>query len=199
ELRAEIARPRQTERPLSQLNPLELRDAFQRTFTAENRHLSAFRIDDRFDSASPMITEEFAGFEAIRELGATTPIQPLEIKVMFRGNDSSLSRDNFQLISEYAGLVVRNPQRAVQISIPERAVATFEGRRLAARRYAIIEQVLRDNGIPENRIVPVLVDRADDSFVLRIISLDVFQTLTEQRRNMFGDVVEERTTRRLAW
>ena len=198
ELIAEVSRPREVETPLNRLNPLELREAFQRTFVSENRHLSAFRIDDRFDAASTM-TEQLVGFEAIRDLADAGGIRPLEIKIIFRGNDSSLSRDNFQLISEYAGMVVRNPQRAVQISIPERATRSFEGRRLAARRMTIIEQVLRDSGVPENRIIPVLADRADDSFVLRIISTDVLQTLSEQRRNMFGDVVEETTSRRLAW
>jgi hypothetical protein len=198
ELVREVAAAKSEDVPLNRLNPMELKRAFQKTYVSENKHLSTFRIDDKFDIASNMSTE-IVGFESLRDLSEDGGIRPLEIKISFRGNDSSLSRDNFQLISEYAGLVVRNPKRAVQVSIPERSVQSFEGRRVAARRMAIIEQTLKDSGVPDNRIMPVLADRSDDAFVLRVISADQFQTMTEQKRDMFGDVVSETTSRRLAW
>jgi len=184
--------------PLNRLSPTQLRRAFQKTYVSENRHLSTYRIDDRFDVASE-ITTEMQGFESLRDLSEEGGIRPLEIRIGFRGNDASLSRDNFQLLSEYAGLVVANPRRAIQISIPEGSTRSFEDRRIAARRLAIVEQVLRDSGISDNRIMPVLTPRDGDAFVLRVISSDVFQTLVERQRDMFGDTVQTRTSRSLAW
>ena len=113
--------------------------------------------------------------------------------------DSGLSRDNYTLLSETASVVVNNPKRAIQIAIPESATHTKDGRKLAARRLAIVEQVLRDTGVAEQRIVPVLSQRDDDVFVLRIISGDLFETLTQQKRNMFGDSVSKKTYTSMSW
>ena len=64
---------------------------------------------------------------------------------------------------------------------------------------AIIEQVLRDTGVAEQRILPVLTSRNDDGFVLRIISNDQFETLTQQQRNIFGDSVNRKTYKSMTW
>ena len=66
-------------------------------------------------------------------------------------------------------------------------------RKLAARRLAIIEQALTDNGVSKQRIVPVLSNRNESSFVLRVLSGDEYETLTQQSRNMFGDTVGRKT------
>jgi len=188
----------QGEVPLTRLSPTELRRAFRRTFTTENQHLSTYQIGDRFDSVS--FDERAVGFDSNLDLSERGGgIRPLEIKISFHGRDSSLSRDNYNLITEYAGIVTNNPKRAVQVSIPERMTRTFEGRTLAARRLAIIEQVLRDSGVVDRRIVPVLSQRNDDAFVLRVISNDTFHTLTERRRDMFGDTTTGQSVRSLSW
>ena len=70
---------------------------------------------------------------------------------------------------------------------------------MAAKRLAIVEQVLRDTGIAEQRIVPVLSQRDDDVFVLRVISGDTFESLREQKRNMFGDTVSTKTYKSMSW
>jgi hypothetical protein len=131
--------------------------------------------------------------DSSRDLSESGDIRPLEIKISFAGNDSALSRDNYMLLSEYAGIVVSNPKRAVQVSIPQYATQSFDGRKLAAKRLAIIEQVLRDTGVPDAKIVPVLADRDDDSLVLRMISNDVFMSLTQNRGK------KTVTTKSLAW
>ena len=74
-----------------------------------------------------------------------------------------------------------------------------DSRKLAARRLAIVEQVLRDTGVAEQRIVPVLAARGDDGFLLRIISNDQFETLTQQQRNLFGDTVGKKTYKSMSW
>lgn len=183
---------------MSKMSPSELRRAFRKTFLSENKHLSTFPIDNRFDVASDM-SSNIEGFTAVRDLSEAGGIRPLEIKIRFRNEDSALSRDNYTLLTEYASIVVSNPKRAIQIAIPENATASVNGRKLAARRLAIIEQVLRDTGVAEQRVLPVLSSRNDDGFVLRIISNEQFETMTQQQRNMFGDTVNKKTYKSMSW
>ena len=75
----------------------------------------------------------------------------------------------------------------------------MDDRKLAARRLAIVEQVLRDTGVSEQRIMPVLAQRDEDAYVLRIISSDQFETLTQKKRDMFGDTVGKKTYKNMTW
>ena len=183
---------------MTSMSPSELRRAFRKTFLSENKHLSTFQIDDRFDTASDM-SKSIEGFTAVRDLSEAGGIRPLEIKITFRNDDSSLSRDNYTLLTEYASIVVSNPKRAIQVAIPQDATTNTDARKLAARRLAIIEQVLRDTGVAEQRILPVLSSRSDDGFLLRIISNEQYDTLTQQQRNMFGDTVSKKTYKSMSW
>lgn len=183
---------------MTNLNPTELRKAFRKTFLSENKHLATYPNDDRFDTVSDMGTG-IEGFTSRRDLSDKSGIRPLEIKIRFRNEDSALSRDNYNLLSEYAGIILINPTRAIQIAIPRTMTENTVGRKLAARRLAIVEQVLRDAGISEQRIMPVLSERSADTFVLRMISSDQYETMTQQRRNMFGDTVDKKSYRNLSW
>jgi hypothetical protein len=184
---------------MSKMSPNELKKAFKKTYLSENKHLSTYRVDERFDMASDMDTE-IEGFTAQRDLSEmSSGIRNLEIKISFMNGDSGLSRENYKLLSETASIVVNNPKRAIQIAIPESVTYTKDGRKLAARRLAIVEQVLRDTGVAEQRIVPVLSQRDEDVFVLRVISGDVFETLTKQKRNIFGDNVSKKTYKSMTW
>lgn len=180
--------------PLTKLSPMQLKRAFKKTYVSENKHLSAYRVDEKFDAASDENPDTtIQGFDSVPDLSERSDIRPLEIKISFQDSDSALSRDNYMLLSEYAGIVVSNPKRAIQVSIPEHATRSFDGRKLAAKRLAIIEQVLRDTGVPDQKIVPVLADRSDESLVLRVISSDMFQSLTQQIDK------KSKTTKSLAW
>lgn len=183
---------------MTSMSPSELRRAFRKTFLSENKHLSTFPIDDRFDAASDM-SSNIEGFTAARDLSEAGGIRPLEIKIRFRNDDSALSRDNYTLLTEYASIVVSNPKRAIQVAIPADVTTNADARKLAARRLAIIEQVLRDTGVAEQRILPVLTSRNDDAFLLRIISNEQYETLTQQQRNMFGDTVSKKTYKSMSW
>ena len=175
---------------MTKMSPTELRRAFRKTFLSENKHL--------FDVASDM-TATSEGFTARRDLSEAGGIRPLEIKIKFRDEDSALSRDNYNLLSEYAGIVLANPTRAVQVGIPQSVANNGDARKLAARRLAIVEQVLRDSGVSEQRILPVLSQRNDEGFVLRMISNDQYETLTQKRRNIFGDTVSKKTYKSMSW
>jgi hypothetical protein len=184
---------------MKNMTPSELRRAFRKTFLSENKHLSTYPIDNRFDAASDIDTS-IEGFTSTRDLSEESDrIRPLEIKIKFKNTDSALSRENYNLLSEYAGIVVSNPKRAIQIAIPAVATETTDARKLAARRLAIVEQVLRDTGVSENRIVPILSSRDEEGFVLRVISNEQYETLTRQKRNMFVDKVGSKTYKSMTW
>lgn len=196
--KAESPRITSTRNDMTKMTPTELRKAFRKTFLSENKHLSTFQIDDRFDVASDM-TASVEGFTSERDLSETGGIRPLEIKIKFRNDDSALSRDNYNLLTEYANIVLSNPTRAVQVSIPERSTRNVDDRKLAARRLAIVEQVLRDTGVSEQRILPVLSQRDEEGLVLRMISLDQYETMTQQQRDMFGDTISKKSYKSMSW
>lgn len=184
---------------MTKMSPNELKKAFKKTYLSENKHLSTYQIDDKFDVVSDMTTN-MEGFSAQRDLSEMSgDIRPLEIKISFFDGDAGLSRENYNLLSETASIVVNNPKRAIQIAIPESVTYNKDARKLAARRLAIVEQALKDTGVSERRIVPVLSQRGDDVFVLRVISGDMFETLTEQKRNMFGDNISKKTYKSMSW
>ncbi|MBQ0013112.1 MAG: hypothetical protein KBS86_00885 [Proteobacteria bacterium] len=184
---------------MTKMSPTELRKAFRKTFLSENKHLSTYQIDNKFDVASDMSTS-IEGFTSQRDLSEEGGVRPLEIKIKFRNEDSALSRDNFNLLTEYAGIVVNNPKRAIQVEIPKSVISDADDKKLAARRLAIVEQVLRDTGVAEQRIVPVLASRSEEEgFVLRIISNDQYETLTQQQKNKYGKTTGNKTYKSLAW
>ena len=197
---AAVAEPKFTSvSNMAKMSPNELKKAFKKTYLSENKHLSTYQIDDRYDVVSDM-SSEVEGFSAQRDLSEVGDgVRPLEIKISFLNGDSGLSRENYNLLSETASIVVNNPKRAIQVAIPESATYDKDARKLAARRLAIVEQVLRDTGVAEQRIVPVLSQRDDDVFVLRVISGDLFETLTQQKRNMFGDSVSKKSYKSMSW
>ena len=196
-----IAEPKMSsvKNEMTKMSPNELKKAFKKTYLSENKHLSTYQIDDKFDTISDM-SFDTEGFTAARDLSEMDGgVRPMEIKISFLNGDSGLSRDNYDILTQTASIVVNNPKRAIQIAIPESATHTKDARKLAAKRLAIVEQVLRDTGIAEQRIVPVLSQRDDDVFVLRIISGDTFESLRQQKRNMFGDTVSTKTYKSMSW
>lgn len=184
---------------MTKMSPAQLRRAFRKTFMSENKHLSTFKMDDGFDVVSDM-SSSIEGFTARRDLSESGGIRPLEIKIKFRNDDAALSRDNYNLLTEYAGVVLSNPTRAIQITIPQSATTSTDARKLAARRLAIMEQALRDSGVSVQRIMPVLSNSGQDDFVLRMISLDQYESLSQQKRDIFGDTVgKKKTYRSMSW
>ena len=184
---------------LAGLSPSELRKAFRKTFLSENKHLSAMR-DTYAAEYDDTVTTSMAGFTTDGNVSdMNSKIRPFEIKVSFRNSDSALSRDNYTLLTTFAGIVVNDPKRAVQVLIPKDATTDAGDRKLTARRLAIIEQVLRDTGIPEQRIMPVLSNREDDGgLVLRNIDSTQYETLTRQQRNQFGKTTTK-TYKSMSW
>lgn len=175
-------RDKQTEEMLA-MSPSELRRAFKKTYLSENKHLSTYPVESNFDELEePKIQD--SGFSAKADLSEVgSGIRTLEVKLKYRDEDSALSKDNYDLITKYASIVVNNPRRAVQISIPQSATKTKDMRKLTARRLALIEQILRDTGIATNRIMPVLTNRSSDGIILRVINNEQYEILSQQTNN----------------
>ena len=185
--------------PFTKLSPTQLKKAFQKTYISENKHLSTYPMDDDFSEFESSMDFSLGAAQSLTERATNSGVRTLEIKLGFRGDDSGLSRDNYNLLASYASLIVSDPKRAVLISIPEADTRSFESRRRSARRLALIEQVLKDNGLHDRRIMPVLSDRERDTFVLRVITTDQVKTMTAQRRDMFGDQVSEKSYKSMSW
>ena len=186
---------------MSKMSPNELKKAFRKTYLSENKHLSTYEVAaaSKYDTLSD-VSVDIEGFNASRDLSEMDAgVRPMEVKISFFNNDSGLSRDNYNLLSETASIVVNNPKRAVQIGIPESVTQNKDTRKLAARRLAIVEQVLRDTGIAEQRIVPVLSQRDGDEFVLRIISGETFESLNQQKRDTLGKSGSRKTYKSMSW
>jgi len=186
---------------MSKMSPNELKKAFRKTYLSENKHLSTYEVAaaNKYDTLSD-VSINVEGFNASRDLSEMdSGVRPMEVKISFFNNDSGLSRDNYNLLSETASIVVNNPKRAVQIGIPESVTQNKDTRKLAARRLAIVEQVLRDTGIAEQRIVPVLSQRDGDEFVLRIISGETFESLNQQKRDTLGKSGSKKTYKSMSW
>jgi len=183
---------------MTKMTPVELRNAFRKTFLSENKHLSTYSVGSQFDVASDM-SSSIEGFTAQRGLSEGTGIRPLEVKIKFRNDDSALSRDNYTLLTEFAGIVVNKPTSAIQIAIPQYMTQDSDNRKLAARRLAIVEQALTDNGVSQQRVIPVLSTRENPDFVLRIISIEEYETLTQQKRDIFGDSISKKTYKSMSW
>lgn len=184
---------------LADLSPAELRKAFRKTFLSENKHLSAM-TDTYADSGDTTISVSQAGFTAESNLSEMDAgIRPFEIKVGFRNFDSALSRENYTLLTTFAGIVINDPKRAVQVLIPKDATTDSDTRKLTARRLAIIEQVLKDSGVSEQRIMPVLSNRDDDgALVLRNIDSTQYETLTQQQKGKYGKTTTK-TYKSMTW
>lgn len=186
---------------MSEMSPNELKKAFKKTYLSENKHLSTYEVAaaDKYDTFSDM-SVDIEGFNATPDLSELDGgVRPMEVKISFFNGDAGLSRDNYNLLSETASIVVNNPKRAIQIAIPESVTHSKDARKLAARRLAIVEQVLRDTGVADQRIVPVLSQRSGDEFVLRVISGETFESLTQQKRNMSGGSVSKKTYKSMSW
>ncbi len=190
----------------TKMSPDNLKKAFYKTYVSENKHLSAyadFDTESDMNNSGDLVYRKVAGSYGSNsgdDSKVLKQVPPLEIKVGFNDEDSSLSRDNYRLLSEYAAMMASNPQKAIQISMSERVAKSYNSRKLAAKRLAIVEQVLRDSGVSEKKIMPVLSNRDDDAFVLRIISMDQYKTLVEKKRDLFGDEYVTKTSgKSLSW
>jgi hypothetical protein len=93
----------------------------------------------------------------------------LKMKIEFDGNNAALTPINIDRLEDFSKIAQENPVYAIEISISEAAMEDPNKKALAARRLALVSNVLRGSGIEDKRIRPVLTSRSTDSFIFRII------------------------------
>lgn len=102
-------------------------------------------------------------------------IPVLQLKIDFKDGSAALTEKNINVIRSFARVAQDNKLYSIEVAISGEAMDDVEKKRLSARRLAIISQVLRENGVEDNRIKPVLTDREFGSFVFRVIKTDDYK------------------------
>ncbi len=124
----------------------------------------------------------------------------LHMKIEFDKNSSALSTESVNLLRSFAQIVVDKPTNSIEISIPESVMNSLDKKKLTARRLAIVANVLRNAGIAEKQINPVLSNRDENSFAFRIISNDkIIQHKVGGVKDIMGDETNSKIYDLMKW
>ncbi len=158
---------------------------------------------DSSDASSDEFADELAAFSEESSTESdhadTQNISVLQMKISFDEDASAVSSTNLDLITSFAQVLQNDPTNGVEIRISDQSMRELSKKKIAARRLAIISQILRDQGLKENQIKPVLSKREFDSVTLRVINLDQHQRLTTTKTDSLGKVIEERSHNIMEW
>lgn len=101
----------------------------------------------------------------------------LQMKLEFEPGSSAISGESVNIIRSFAQIATDQPTNSIQIAISDKVMKDTVAKKLAARRLAIVSNVLRNAGISDRQISPVLTNRDVDSFSFRVVSNDKFDKL----------------------
>ncbi|MBN2675896.1 MAG: hypothetical protein JXR30_01445 [Alphaproteobacteria bacterium] len=145
---------------------------------------------DAFSEESSVSTEESSSDE--------TMIKVLQMRIGFERQSAALSAKNVHLISSFSQVVQNNPLNAVEVSVGNQAMQDPAKKELAAKRFALISRVLKDNGLTEERIRPVLTQRDENSFALKIVNKDHRDAMIIQDDDL-SDLIQTRSIPIQTW
>lgn len=112
----------------------------------------------------------------------------LQMKIDFQDGSSAVSGESVNLIRSFAQVATDQPTNSIEITIPQSVMNNPTKKKLTARRLSIVSNILRNAGISERQIKPILTDRDENSFAFRIISNDEFKRLRISKGNdIFGE------------
>ena len=112
----------------------------------------------------------------------------LQMKIDFQDGSSAVSGESVNLIRSFAQVATDQPTNSIEITIPESVMNNPKKKKLTARRLSIVSRILRDTGISDKQIKPVLTDRDENSFAFRIVPNDEFNRLRISKgSDMFGE------------
>ena len=180
-----------SERDLSQLAPRELRREFERTFIAENQFLSPMETPS---AAAP--TARPNGTKAAKEVAelSSGPMmaggrEVLQMRLEFGPDSAAVTSESVNIIRSFSQVATSNPSSAIEISISDKVLEDENLRRLAARRFAIVSNIMRGAGVAERQILPRLAQREGDSFVFSVVDAEIFTATVTGQTDSFGDEV----------
>lgn len=112
----------------------------------------------------------------------------LQMKIDFQDGSSAVSGESVNLIRSFAQIATEQPTNSIEITIPESVMNNPVKKKLIARRLSIVSNILRNTGISDRQIQPVLSDRDENSFAFRVVSNDKYGTLRVSKGvDMFGE------------
>ncbi len=112
----------------------------------------------------------------------------LQMKIDFQDGSSAVSGESVNLIRSFAQIATEQPTNSIEITIPESVMNNPKKKKLTARRLSIVSNILRNAGISDRQILPVLSNRDEDSFAFRVVSNDNYTKLRISKgADIFGE------------
>ena len=112
----------------------------------------------------------------------------LNMKIDFQEGSSAVSGESVNLIRSFAQIATEQPTNSIEITIPESVMSNLKKKKLTARRLSIVSNILRNAGISEKQILPVLTNRDENSFAFRVVNNDVYTKLRVSKgSDIFGE------------
>ena len=112
----------------------------------------------------------------------------LQMKIDFQDGSSAVSSESVNLIRSFAQIVSDQPTNSIEITIPESVMKSIPKKKLTARRLSIVSNILREAGISDKQIKPVLSNRDEDSFAFRVVTNDNYTKLRVSKgTDIFGE------------
>jgi hypothetical protein len=180
------------EKVVSYASSRGLKDDLYRTYMSDNRYLSpveyvdgrgvdAGQVQSRMKDAKKMVALPSGPLKVgSREV--------LQMKLDFEPTSSAVSGESVNIIRSFAQIATDMPTNSIEIGIPESVMNNPKKKKLAARRLAIVSNVLRNAGLSDRQIYPVLSARDPESFSFRVIGNDKFDTLRISKgTDIFGE------------
>ena len=110
------------------------------------------------------------------------------MKIDFQEGSSAVSGESVNLIRSFAQIATEQPTNSIEITIPESVMNNPKKKKLIARRLSIVSNILRNAGISDRQILPVLSNRDENSFVFRVVSNDAYTKLRISKgTDIFGE------------
>lgn len=175
--------------------PQSLKQELNRAYVSENRYLSPMEEPTPSASAAPRPN--------IREL-SPGPMrignrEVLQMKLEFTKDSSAMTSESVNIVRSFAQVATADHTNAIEIAISDSVMADEAAKRLAARRLAIVSNILRSSGLAERQIVPVLAARDPDSFAFSVVNTDRFERFSTGSVDAFGESENVQTFELMKW
>lgn len=180
----------------TKFNDISLKKELENNYIAQNRYVSPLTLEDVNRESEKGIYKSVT----IKNNKNNSKLNILQMKLGFSEKSSALNSRNINNLRNFAGTVLDSPNQGVKVGIGSGSLQSQEAKQLAARRYSILHKILREEGVKEKNIIPVLTSRSEDSFSLNIFDVDNFQTTKRSGGiNIFGEEVDRRYYNTLSW
>jgi hypothetical protein len=205
------SRKKPAEKTVSDLSPKLLKQELYNTYISENEYLSPVEYAPDAPGDEAIARPDRHAVEGkIRDAKKKIdlPAGPLKIgsrevlqmKLDFEPTSSAVSGESVNVLRSFAQVAADQPTNSIEIGIAGSAMNNPAKKRLAARRLAIVSNILRNSGLSDKQIFPVLSDRDEDSFSFRAIGNDRYERLSVSKGvDMFGEAESVQSYDLMRW